>query len=79
MDLNRHEASHHSGRGLRGIISDNAALYSHQSAHRFIPWGTLVAMVVRSVRLRGSRERIDGKGSIDRFGVGWPHLTADDS
>jgi len=48
VDLNRSEAPYHSGRGFGGIISDNAALYSHRDAHRFIPRGDLVAMVVRS-------------------------------
>lgn len=39
------------------MISDNLALDRHQGAHRFIPWGALVAIVVR--------ER--AKGSIDTF------------
>jgi hypothetical protein len=38
------------------MISDNLALYSDRGAHRFIPWGDLVAMVVRSPGLRGAGE-----------------------
>ena len=50
-----------------GIISDNATPYSYRSAHRLIPWGALVAMVVRFAGLRGAAE-IDRYG----FGVNWP-------
>ena len=39
-----------------GIISDNATLYSYRGAHRLIPCGALVAIVVRSAGLRGAGE-----------------------
>ncbi len=37
---------------LGGIISDNATSHNHRGTHKFIPWGTLVAMVVRFAALR---------------------------
>ena len=56
MDLDWSEVSHHSGTGFWGMISDNAALYNRQDAHRLNAWGGLVAMVVRSAGLRGYGE-----------------------
>ena len=72
MDLNRSEAPYHSGRGFRGVISDNEALDSDRGAHRFMPWSDVVAMVVRShygfeVWCREDQKRIDGRRSIE----GW--------
>ena len=67
MDLNRSEAPYHSGRGFKGMMSDNEALYSYRCAHRFIPRGELVAMLFDRTRpgaprcRRGDQERIDGR------------------
>ena len=38
------------------MISDNAAIYSGRGAHRLDAWGALVAMVLRSARLRSYGE-----------------------
>ena len=46
MDVNRSDAPYHSGRGFSDIISYNEARYNYRGAHRFIPRGDLVAMVV---------------------------------
>jgi hypothetical protein len=38
------------------MISNNLAIYSYLGAHRFIPSGALVVMVVRFAELRGAGE-----------------------
>lgn len=51
------------------MISDNSALYNYRGAHRLIPWGALIAIVVRSAGLQGAGEQ---ERSMD-FGVGCPY------
>jgi len=57
VDLNRNEETHHPGGDLWGMISNNPTPYIYRGAHRFIPWGGLVAMAVRSAGLRGAVDR----------------------
>ena len=64
-----------------GIISDNATPYGYRGAHRLIPCGALVAMVVRSAGLRGAERDREDRLRYLVFGVdGCPRtITADDS
>lgn len=74
MDLNGSESPHHSSKGCWSIISDNAVPYSHRGAHRSIPCGDLVAMVIRfaGLEVQERSSQIDERGSMS-------HHTADDS